>query len=376
MSVAAAYYKTIPEHKAPWLLPIRLRRSQLQKLARHRRDDPAFPWAEWADAAGNESLFLESGVYKVKGERQTWAAASPECVLCYGKNRPFHTPAEVPKHILTEVRKGVARAHARAAGRRVMFTGADLGNKVGMTWELRDELKAWHIWPAGATQEYLDEARKERARQKRASDKERRMTNRRNAGIKPRAEYLEQAALRREACELAGISDKTFQRRSQSARDELLTAARAARFNVLSSVADNVLLSKTLLRTRTHGTIVIHKNRPHIIMGEPNWREKIAAFLFECESAAASAQAYDEPPPPLSADPPPTVEPEDAPPPDPTRWDWPREPVEGWRDGWLEIRNCLTGKESKIDLRAKEDVWPEGELSAPYWETEGHELNA
>jgi hypothetical protein len=343
--MTAAALKDLPDHKAAWLLPVRLRRAQLQKVARYRRDDSALQWANWSELVVNESLFLQAGAYRVDGERQTWAAASAETALCYGKNAPFETVAEVPPWILTQCQAGAARAIARANGRRIRLSGADLGNRLGMTWDMREELKAWLIWPAGATENDLAERRKQRASDRRAYLREAKMKERRARGAVSRADYLDEAALRREACALAEISDRTFKRRSPEDKERLLEAARAARRasgpcqstrqyrhctvdGVGTRAADNRPVAK----------IFVFPDRPRISPNDPAFHDKIAAFLAtKAEGGASSA-------PPIPAD--------DQPPPSEeiARLDWWKQPVAGWREGRLEIRSILTGEATVIRL--------------------------
>jgi hypothetical protein len=169
-------------------LPIaRLRRAQLQKIARHRRGDASFPWRRWARATVNETLAIPSGVHIIDGARQTWAAANAATALCFGKNAAFEAVSQVPQHILAEVEAGAAEA--LAVGAHLLTDGASLGRAVGLTHELREELKTWLIWPAGATRDGLTARAADRAAERWAKDRERKQKQRRDSGMIDRTEY-------------------------------------------------------------------------------------------------------------------------------------------------------------------------------------------
>jgi hypothetical protein len=135
--------------------------------------------------------------------------------------------------VLADVEGGAAEA--LAVGAAVLMDGASLGRAVGLTHELRDELKVWLIWPAGATADDLAARRLVRAERsanretEKERDRMRKDKTRRSAGKMTRAEYLARAALIREACATAEISRDTFDRRPPSERERLLDAVRKVR---------------------------------------------------------------------------------------------------------------------------------------------------
>ena len=193
MSKAAAATMKLSEYKAAWLPFIRIRRSQLQQVARYRRDDPSFPWRKWAKAVVNESLFLKSGVYDVGGDRQIWASPNAAAALCYGKNAPFSLISEVPPDILAEVEAGAARARKASSCRHLLVDGETLGRQIGMTWALREKLCVWLIWPDGAKRADLEARRKERRAARREKDRFYHQAARRADGAVPREQFISES---------------------------------------------------------------------------------------------------------------------------------------------------------------------------------------
>lgn len=223
-------WKTLSAAKAAQFMCVRQRRSQLQKIARHYRDDHTFNWRECIRLIINEPLFLAPGCYLVRGRREKWAAANVAAALCFGLHAPFSSLTEVPPEILAQCEEGASEALVDGKGRRIRYDGAYMGDALCMTSNVRDHLKCWQIWPAGWTRADLDarcrERAKERRQRNRATDRDRKAAERRAKGSVPRDEYLAPAALRRLACKIAGITERTFYRRSEVEKAELLEAAR------------------------------------------------------------------------------------------------------------------------------------------------------
>jgi hypothetical protein len=188
---AAGQLPSLSAANVAWLPIARLRRSQEQKIARHRRDDPAFPWRCWGKEVTNETMAIPGGVHFIDGERVTWATANAATALCYGRNAPFATLSDVPPEILAEVEAGAAEA--LAVGAHLLTNGAALGRAIGMTWELREELKCWLIWPAGATSDDLSARREARAAERKAKDRIRKQQQRRAKGMANRTDYETQS---------------------------------------------------------------------------------------------------------------------------------------------------------------------------------------
>lgn len=201
--------KQLPAAKARWLPVIRLRRSQLQKIATARRDDPEFPWRKWARAVVNETMFLDAGEYDADGTKTGWMAANATTALCYGKNAPFLVMSEVPDPIRTECEAGAKDALKH--GVHLLTDGATLGRAIGLTWQLQEELKTWLVWPAGATADDLEARRKARAAERKSKDRIRKQQQRREEGMTARRESI--AAQAREL----GIKPNTLRTRLRRA---------------------------------------------------------------------------------------------------------------------------------------------------------------
>jgi hypothetical protein len=90
----------------------------------------------------------------------------------------------------------------------IRLNADDLAQRLGVTDAMRTELRLTTI---GAT----DVSKAERAERRRQLNKERLKANRREAGVKPRAEYLANALSRSKPWELEGISRATWYRRKR-----------------------------------------------------------------------------------------------------------------------------------------------------------------
>ncbi|MGJ0506164.1 MAG: hypothetical protein ACR652_03330 [Methylocystis sp.] len=188
--------------------PARVIRAYVQKVARRLRDDPAFPWRACCRGITNEAI----GVPTITPNVAT--------ALCYGRNAPFTTIGEVPAHILAEAEAGVAEA--LAIGKRIPADGAALGRALGMTQELREELKVWAIWPMGSTYDDLAARRSARAAERRAKDRVRKEQQRREQGMAEREKYEANSVTKLAPWEAIGMSRASFYRLPAKERSEVI----------------------------------------------------------------------------------------------------------------------------------------------------------
>ncbi len=235
----------------------RVRCSQIQKIVRLRHEaGETVDWRAWAAILTSERLWLHAGVYRHEDWRrsQSWPAANAATALLYGRNAPFERREAVPETIWQAVEEGVATGIE--AGHQALSASV-IARRLGVSAAFRREHRLWMI---GATDksrtELRDESRElatERQRARRQADRDRKQAQRRAAGMSSRDDYLDAAALRREAIALAGMSERTFKRRSPAEREKLLEAARDARGNG-PSVSDeqyiNITVSTDTLRPR------------------------------------------------------------------------------------------------------------------------------
>lgn len=209
--------------KGNLLLAVRVRIADLQRIARGRLNDRGFDWRKFADFVCNEMLAAAPGehvdhhseidvidrpfdrttVTKTRTRRITWPTPCAATVLCYGRHRLFETIDQAPPAIVADVEAGVA--DALAPGRRIRFSGDDIGRALGITAEEKLAAKAWQIGAVDVSaEEWAEIIRKRRADQQRR--------RRRKQGLAPHDDSI--AAMAR----AAGIRPDTMRARLRRAR--------------------------------------------------------------------------------------------------------------------------------------------------------------
>lgn len=105
-----------------------------------------------------------------------------------------------------EIRREFAQAlSAMLKGRRNISAKDVCGRTLHLTSQERSALTIRTIWPEGATEQSMEEARRAKRRDNKAA-------RRRQEGVVPRAEYLAKAKARAIAIEQSGMSRRTFYR--------------------------------------------------------------------------------------------------------------------------------------------------------------------
>lgn len=188
----------------------------------------AVDWDTWAGALARLLLWAPAGWYESEewDAPRRWPAPTPEWLLLAGKGAPFRRRADIPHKVLVAVAKAIEAA--KVAGPSVL-SPAGLARVLNVTAAFRREHKLWALGAVDATKAELRAQSRRLSAARKAADRTRKAIARRAAGKATRSEYLDRAALRREACALAGISQRTFGRRSPAEQAALLAAVSEAR---------------------------------------------------------------------------------------------------------------------------------------------------
>lgn len=166
--------------------------AQMRRLARKRRDDPAFPWDKWGDAFGSAN--------RLAGNKRRTRL---KFALCAGEG-VFDDIKQASQEILNAVQDGINRACERQGA--IKYSPEDLSRKFHVTCAERHRLKLWQIAAIDATP---DECRAygDRQREKKRANAERARANRAaaNPNYTPREDSAAAEARR------MGVKENTLQ---------------------------------------------------------------------------------------------------------------------------------------------------------------------
>jgi len=199
------------QNQAKRRMVLRMRLSNLQKLALSRAMDPSFDWFNFGYCCGSILREFEPRRYRVRRPSgvfgwDNWPACSPETVLTLGKHRLETSLDNVPSHILAAVEKGLRNS---AAEHRA-FGPESIGRMMGITEAIRRDLKIWNLSAIDAPP---SKAKADARRKAKRLAKER---ARRKRGSISRQEYLDRSLTKLRPWVELGISRRTWERRRKS----------------------------------------------------------------------------------------------------------------------------------------------------------------